>query len=142
VGGFALIDIQNALYALLSTDSVLKEAGWGVYDFVPLTPSPYPYIKLGEDSGIPDDCKDDGDGQTRDITEIVLHFFSRKRGTQEMKLAMQRVNALLHNKEESFSVAFQHVTLLRRLNVACFIEPDGKTEHGVLKFSITTATGG
>jgi hypothetical protein len=145
--GFALIDIQKAVYSVLSGDSVLAGltlnpgTSWKIHDFVPM-PEVYPYIVMGDDASDVIDVKDDGDHEQMEQTELTIHFYSRYRGNQEAKLAMQRVHALLNGREESMSVPFQEVVVFMRTTAACYREPDGKTIHGILKFTATTATGG
>lgn len=141
--------IQRAIYAALTSDPALAallaadvtEVGSpalpGVYDHVPQPEhaeddSVYPYVVIGEHTGVPFDT-DDVNGQE---TTIVLHIWDRRAGRLRAKQVVGAIYAVLHDKPlvvDGVSCVF------------CFWEfgesvpdPDDKIQHEVTRYRILT----
>ena len=83
--------LQKTVFDALDTDSTLQSKVTDVYDFVPENTA-FPYVKLGEDTAIDNGTKTlQGNEHT-----LVVHTFSRYRGSKEIKDIMARIYTLLH----------------------------------------------
>lgn len=102
-------------------------SGVAVLDDVPQGQA-FPYAVIGEDV-VTDWSMLDRDGEDIDTT---IHVWSRYAGKKEAKLLMATIKAALH--ERPLTVAGQHLVVLRFTFETLFLEPDGKTRHGVLRF--------
>lgn len=117
-------EIQAAIYAKVSA------IGWPVYDHVPQE-TEFPYIVIGDDTSTPWDT-DDSIGSE---TTCTIHVWSRHRGRKEVKEIMRTVYEALHRQE---------VSIIGGALVECqaefqesFMDPDGLTRHGVIRFRLT-----
>lgn len=126
--------IQKAIFDKLEavfSDSPPPVAGVTVHDHVP-PGTQCPYIAIGEDTAI-----DRGDktnpGQE---TTITLHIWSEYRGRREVKQIMAAIYDALH--ERDLTVSGQNVVLLRFDFSETFLDPDGLTMHGVVRYRIVT----
>lgn len=131
MSGFSLLDVQDAMFELLSKDEVLVAAGWTAHDHVK-EGVPFPYIRVGEDTGADASDKD----QAGTMVTSDVKFWSQYRGRKELKVAMRRVYDLMHMRKLNMS---------GQQNVYChcdtqdvFTEPDGITRQGVLRFRLLT----
>ena len=129
--------VQKAVFQVLSGDTVLPTLGFngvavGLYDFVPQNTEP-PYVQIGEMiSEIP------GDYYNQPITNQIwqIHIWSKQPGMSEAKQIMDRVDALLHNV--SLPLAGKEITCRREL-AQVLRDPDGETQHGILRYRIRSA---
>ena len=121
--------IQKAVYQKLIADTALMAKIVGVYDAVPQGTA-YPYISIGEDTSLQWDT-DDSDGVESTLT---LHAWSRQYGRRESKEIMDLVHGALHRAELQIDDAdsvFCHFEFSES-----FMDPDGVTRHGVMRYRI------
>ena len=120
------LGLQKTIYDALDGDSTLQSLVSDVYDFVPENAT-FPYVKLGEETSVDNGTKTlQGNEHT-----LVIHTFSRYRGSKETKEIMSRIYALLHESSLSISGAMNNM----RFEFSDIIkEPDGLTTHGVQRF--------
>lgn len=88
----------------------------------------FPYVVIGEDVTTPGPLIDI-DSEEIDTT---IHVWSRYAGKMEAKELMATVKAALH--DQPLAVDGQTLVLLRFAFETLFLEPDGLTRHGVLRF--------
>lgn len=120
-------EIQEAIAARLST------VGTPVYDNVPQDTA-FPYIVIGDDTSIPFDT-DDSIGSEATCT---IHVWSRYRGKKEVKEIMGAVYASLHRA--SFAIADGALIECVSEFAESFVDPDGLTRHGVIRFRLIVET--
>ena len=122
------IQLQKTIFDVLNGDSNLTSTlGASVYDFVPDSTA-FPYVKLGEETAIDNSTKSlQGNEHT-----LVIHSFSRYRGSKQIKEIMSRIYALLH--ESSLSVSGASLVNLRFEFSDVIKENDGLTSHGLQRF--------
>ena len=119
--------LQKTIFDALDTDSTLQSKVTDVYDFVPENTA-FPYVKLGEDTAIDNGTKTlQGNEHT-----LVVHTFSRYRGSKEIKDIMSRIYTLLH--ESSLTVSGASLVNLRFEFSDVLKENDGLTTHGLQRF--------
>lgn len=116
--------IQAAIFAKLQTVGT-------VYDHVPQE-SAFPYIVIGDDTSTPWDTDD----STGSESTCTIHVWSRQRGRKEVKTIMQAIYDAMHRQE---------LTITGGALVECaaefqesFLDPDGITRHGVIRFRLIT----
>ena len=116
--------IQQAIFARLEA-----ELDTPVYDHVPQG-SAYPYINIGEDTAL----QWDTDDSTGSESTLTIHTWSRQYGRRETKQIMRQIYNALHRAE---------LDIAGGLFVTCewefaesFVDPDGVTRHGVMRFRI------
>lgn len=88
----------------------------------------FPYVVIGEDVVTPGPLVD-ADSEEIDTT---IHVWSRYAGRKEAKELMAGIVTALHDRR--LSVTGQDLVLLRFAFETLFIEPDGLTRHGVIRF--------
>lgn len=117
--------IQAAIYQALSTLS------YPVYDDVPQGAA-FPYIVIGDDTSIPfdDDCNVGAE------TTITIHVWSTYSGRLEVKQIMNAVYNRLHR--QNLSIAGSYSITLNAEYQDTFLDPDGVTRHGVIRFRLLT----
>ena len=119
--------LQKTVFDALDTDSTLQSKVTDVYDFVPENTA-FPYVKLGEDTVIDNGTKTlQGNEHT-----LVVHTFSRYRGSKEIKDIMARIYTVLH--ESSLTVSGASLVNLRFEFSDVLKENDGLTTHGLQRF--------
>ena len=131
MSGDAALALQQALYGRLSGDATLAGLVSGVFDHVP-DETAFPYVTVGEDAATDWSTKT-FDGQRHALT---VHVWSRARGRTEAKTIMARLYALLHGA--TFAMAGHELILLRCDFSETRREPDGLTQHGVMRFRALT----
>ena len=121
------LELQKSIFNALDGDSTLQSLVTDVYDFVPESTA-FPYVKVGEETSIDNGTKTlPGNEHT-----LVIHTFSRYRGSKEVKEIMSRIYALLH--ESSLSVSGASLVNLRFEFSDVIKENDGFTSHGLQRF--------
>ena len=121
------LELQKSIFNALDGDSTLQNLVTDVYDFVPENTA-FPYVKVGEETSLDNGTKTlQGNEQT-----LVIHTFSRYRGSKEVKEIMSRIYALLH--ESSLSVTGASLVNLRFEFSDVIKENDGFTSHGLQRF--------
>ena len=119
--------LQKTVFDALDGDSALQSLVTDVFDFVPETTA-FPYVKVGEETAVDNGTKT---LQGNDHT-LVIHTFSRYRGSKETKEIMSRIYALLH--ESSLTVSGASLVNLRFEFSDIIKENDGLTTHGLQRF--------
>ncbi len=119
--------LQKTVFDALDGDSTLQSLVTDVFDFVPETTA-FPYVKVGEETSVDNGTKT---LQGNDHT-LVIHTFSRYRGSKETKEIMSRIYALLH--ESSLTVSGASLVNLRFEFSDIIKENDGLTTHGLQRF--------
>jgi len=121
------LELQKSILDALDGDSTLQSLVTDVYDFVPESTA-FPYVKIGEETSLDNGTKTlQGNEHT-----LVIHTFSRYRGSKEVKEIMSRIYALLH--ESSLSVSGASLVNLRFEFSDVIKENDGFTSHGIQRF--------
>jgi hypothetical protein len=121
------LELQKSIFNALDGDSTLQNLVTDVYDFVPENTA-FPYVKVGEETSLDNGTKTlQGNEHT-----LVIHTFSRYRGSKEVKEIMSRIYALLH--ESSLSVTGASLVNLRFEFSDVIKENDGLTSHGLQRF--------
>jgi len=121
------LELQKSIFNALDGDSNLQSLVTDVYDFVPESTA-FPYVKIGEETSLDNGTKTlQGNEHT-----LVIHTFSRYRGSKEVKEIMSRIYALLH--ESSLSVSGASLVNLRFEFSDVIKENDGFTSHGIQRF--------
>ena len=126
------VALQTAVYDALNGDSSLTSSVSGIFDFVPESTS-FPYVKVGDQTMVEDGTKDK---KGSDFT-LMVHTFSRYRGSKEIKEIMSLVYGILHESSLSISGAMNNM----RFEFSDIIkESDGLTTHGVQRFKAFVLT--
>jgi len=121
------LELQKSIFNALDGDSTLQNLVTDVYDFVPENTA-FPYVKVGEETSLDNGTKTlQGNEHT-----LVIHTFSRYRGSKEVKEIMSRIYTLLH--ESSLSVTGASLVNLRFEFSDVIKENDGLTSHGLQRF--------
>lgn len=139
--------LQQAIYAALHTNAGLialcgdggSPARAKVYDdgAVPQG-TQYPYVIIGETTGLPSDTK----SSKGDETTFTLHVWSRaqgdggKRGQKECRQIMGAVVAALDGQSLTVS-GFTLIDISREFSTS-FLDADGLSRHGVVRFRAKT----
>ena len=119
--------LQKTVFDTLDGDSTLQSLVTDVFDFVPENTA-FPYVKIGEETATDNGTKTlQGNEHT-----LVIHSFSRYRGSKEIKEIMSRIYALLH--ESSLSVSGASLVNMRFEFSDVIKENDGRTSHGLQRF--------
>jgi hypothetical protein len=119
--------IQAAIFARLSTLST------PVFDHVSQATA-FPYIVIGDDTSIPWDT----DTSVGTETTCTIHIWSRERGRKQVKDIMDTVYASLNRS--SFAIAGGVLIECIYEFSESFLDPDGLTRHGVMRFRLTVDT--
>lgn len=135
-------ELQKAIKTLL--DATIPEviSGGRIYDQAPdaaaATDAPegeFPFVLIGESDSIPADVSaSSGAGDDGEAESITLHVWSRYRGQKEIKQIMQQIKDRLHGVS---------LTVTGRASALCFVrmrrsflDPDGRTRHGILTVEV------
>ncbi len=128
------VELQTTVYNALIGNNPLttKLGGNNIYDFVPENTS-FPYVKVGDQTMVDDGTKDK---KGSDFT-LIVHTFSRYRGSKEIKEIMSLIYDVLHESSLSVSGASNNM----RFEFSDIIkESDGLTTHGVQRFRVFVLT--
>ena len=121
------LGLQKTIFDALDGDSTLQSLVTDVFDFVPESTA-FPYVKVGEETSIDNGTKTlQGNEHT-----LVIHTFSRYRGSKETKEIMSRIYALLH--ESDLTISGASLVNLRFEFSDVIKENDGLTTHGIQRF--------
>ena len=129
-----MIPIQTAIFDRLSAELDVP-----VYDAVPQAAdsgddSAFPYVTIGDDIV----SEWDTDTSTGFDTEVTVHAWTRYRGRREVKLIQEAIYDALHL--HSLSIPGWHTVLCLFLTADSFMDADGITRHGVIRFRLVTET--
>jgi len=128
------VTLQTTVYnALLASNPLTtKLGGNNIYDFVPENTA-FPYVKIGDQTMVDDGTKTK---KGTDFT-LIIHTFSRYRGSKEIKEIMSLVYDVLHESSLSVSGAMNNM----RFEFSDIIkENDGLTTHGMQRFRVFVLT--
>lgn len=134
-------ELQKALLSALTENSPETIASGRVYDRVPdaasgatAPDSAFPFVQIGEMDALPDDVDGASGRDDGEMESITLHIWSRYQGQKEVKQIMQQIKNRLHD---------QALTVTGRSSALCFVrsrrsflDPDGKTRHGVMSIEV------
>lgn len=124
--------LQQAIFGALTNDAgVTALVGGRVYDSVPQDAS-FPYLTVGDSTVIPFDTKDEPGQEHR----VVMHAWSRYAGRKEAKQILAAVYDRLNRA--TLTVSGYGVVLILFEFEETFLDEDGRTYHGVIRFRIIT----
>lgn len=137
-------NLQFAVYDLLKAGNAI--AGGRVYDNVPdaalsadAPDSEFPYVHIGETDLQPDDVGTTAGGRDDGAVEtITLHVWSRYRGQREVKQIMQQIKDLMHDTQLTVTARASALCIVRAAR--SFLDPGGRTRHGVMSLEVTHRT--
>ena len=140
--------MQTAVYQKLLADATLAallaiDPNGGsptlpaVFDRPPQVPlsetdSDFPFITIGDMTAAEFDT-DDKDGQE---TTVIIHVWSRYRGTREIKSITDRIHEVLHNA--ALDVQGHDLIYCFWESADSIPDPDPLVQHGVTRFRIAT----
>ena len=120
------VAVQTSVYNALNGNSSLTSSVSGIFDFVPESTT-FPYVKVGDQTMVDEGTKNK---KGSDFT-LIVHTFSRYRGSKEIKEIMSLVYDILHESSLTISGAMNNM----RFEFSDIIkETDGLTTHGVQRF--------
>ncbi|OZI21721.1 hypothetical protein CAL18_12400 [Bordetella genomosp. 7] len=131
-------EVQVAIYQRLTTDAGVSQMVEGrVYDDVPQG-AVFPYIVIGEAPAVEwsQDCSIGAD------TEVVVHVWDRPsqtggpQGRKRTKQILQAVYESLHRY--NLPIDDTYCVDLQATFQETFLDPDGITRHGVIRFRLLT----
>ena len=131
MSGFSQLEMQQAIYQLLSTDSTLSSLVTGVYDHVPAGTA-LPYITIG------DATSRDWSTKTSSGSQLLftIHAYSAEGGRKQVTDIMTRVYDLLHQGTLSLT---SHTLVAVRFELGDIErERDGEIYHGRVRFRAYT----
>lgn len=119
-------EIQRAVFARLTDQLTVP-----VFDDVPQG-TPCPYVVIGEDDSESWDT-DDSLGLDTDIT---IHVWTEYSGRKQAKDIMAQIYAALNRYELAVNGMYTVDCICEYQD--SFLDPDGVTRHGVIRFRLTT----
>jgi hypothetical protein len=122
-------EIQTAIYEAVAA------IGYPTYDDVPQVTA-YPYIVVGDDRSIPFDT----DNSVGSETTCTIHVWSQYRGRKEVKEIMRSVYQALHRA--NLTITGGHLVECQAEFEESFLDPDGLTRHGVIRFRLIVEENG
>jgi hypothetical protein len=131
----SLTQIQGAIYSKLTASSAVMALVTGVYDDVPQAAKSeddgaFPFIVIGDD----DYLSWDTDTEVGWQCDFRVHIWSRYRGKKELLDIANAVHNALNRT--ATSTTGYHVLDINHVSTDSFVEPDGKTRHGILQFKM------
>lgn len=121
--------LEAAALTVLRASAAILALSATVRDLVPDDVS-FPYIELGDGQIVPDPA----DGFERSVTAyLTLHVYSRKPGRPEARLICGAIVDTLAAASLDLGADLTLVQLTHE-GTRYLVEPDGKTNHGVLTF--------
>jgi hypothetical protein len=124
-----LVQVQRSIYDELTANPALMGMITGVYDHVDQG-TVFPYVVIGEDSA----AEWDTDTEIGAESTLTIHSWSRQRGRLETKEIQQAIYEVLHQAELNVQDAIFYFIFWQFSD--SFLEPDGETRHGVMRFRI------
>jgi hypothetical protein len=117
-------EIQAAIFARV------QAVGYPTYDHVPQGVD-FPYVVVGDDTSTPWDT----DTSIGSETTCTIHVWSRYRGRKECKEIMRTLYEALHRAD--FPIIGGALIECQAEFQESFLDPDGLTRHGVMRFRLT-----
>ena len=129
-----LVELQKAIFTTCAADTYLNTLVAYIGDDIPQD-TPFPYLVIGDDQEV-------GDWGASDITghEITITFHTydrpkdqtRSAGRMHTKEIFNRLQELFH--KQPLSVSNNNVVCLHKDGSSTFLEDDGRTRRGVMRF--------
>lgn len=127
----ASYELQTAIFTLLQADAPLAAlVGDRVFDDVPDNQDVFPYVNIGEDTL----NQWDNDSDAGFSATVSIHTWSRYKGRKETKQVQGAIYDALHNA--SLPITGYNAILIQQRSEQSFVDPDGKTRHGVQIFNV------
>lgn len=128
-------EIQGAIYNKLVSNTALMSIVTGVYDDVPQAAKSeddgaFPFVVIGDD----DFGNWDTDTEVGWEFNFRVHIWSRYRGKKEILEIASEVHSALNRA--SITTNSYHVLDVNHVSMDSFVEPDGRTRHGVIQFRL------
>lgn len=123
-----LAQVQKALYDAL-TGSPVAAMVTGIYDHVDQGTA-FPYVVMGEDAA----SEWDTDTELGADSLLTIHSWSREKGRLQTKEIQEAIYTVLHRAELIIADAIFY-SLDWQFSDS-FLEPDGETRHGVMRFRL------
>jgi hypothetical protein len=117
-------NLQAAIYTRLDSQLTVP-----VYDHVPQDAA-FPYVTIGDDTSVQWDT-DTNKGSTDTLT---IHAWSRFAGRSQVKAIMKSIYSALHIY--NLDITGASTVLCQWEFGETFLDPDGVTRHGVMRFRI------
>lgn len=132
--GFALSELQAAIYTALSADSGLTTSLGGagkIFDHVPES-AEAPYVTIGDNTAKEwGACTFDGMEST-----YTIHTWTLGQGRRGAHLVMKEIYRVLH--EAHLTMSTQAMVSMRHEFATVDLDPDGATYHGIQRFRVFT----
>ena len=122
-------ELQLAIFARLNAFAALTALVDDIYDHVPQE-ALFPYLRIGEFTGIPFDTHSDQGGDNT----ITIHSWSRHRGFMEIKQIQRETYNALH-RFALVVTGFDTIDCVYE-SADTFLDDDGLTRHGVQRFRV------
>lgn len=134
----AISDVQASIFALIKTDAGVQgfvgSSPARVYDHVPQNTDDLPYITIGDTTVIDASTKtEDGNEQT-----LTLHCWSRYQGHKEVWQMIEALNDALD--DIALTVSGNTPVFIFSEFADAFLDGDGRTYHGVVRFRMMIDT--
>lgn len=128
-------EIQSAIYSKLVNSTAVMAMVKGVYDDVPQAAKAedngaFPFIVIGDD----DYLNWDTDTEVGWQADFRVHIWSRYGGKKELLEIFSEVHNAL-NRTDTTTQSYD-VLDINHVSVDSFVEPDGRTRHGVMQFKL------
>lgn len=121
--------IHGALTAAFGGSPLPLGYAVAVHDDVPQDAA-FPYVQIGDDTTVADWS---ALAREREEVSFHLHTWSRYRGKKEALEIMGAIKAALQNARD-LSVTGWTIAGIREDFATIFLDPDGRTRHGVQRF--------
>jgi hypothetical protein len=131
--GTSTLQLQQALYSLLSTDTLLLTLTTAVYDQVP-EDAAFPYIVIGDVSEVPLDSF----AKMGRVATLTLSILSTAFGFKEALLIADRLDALVNRAVFAFTTYASVYSLYKSLNATRM--GDGITRKVDMKYDVFAET--
>lgn len=136
--GYALNELQAAVYTALSSDAAISAMTAAVTDWTSDT-TPFPFIQLGADTAIDFDSLSFF-GQDHTMT---IHTWDRPNATSSGSNGRKTIKTLMGHVYRVLHLAQLTMPTQRMVRCRCeyndtSLDPDGVTYHGVQRFRIIT----
>lgn len=124
-----LVEVQRAIYLMLTADIPLMSLIQGVFDHVDQGQD-YPYVVIGEDGA----AEWDTDTEQGVESLLTIHSWTRYKGRMQVKTIQEAIYECLHRKEIVIEDAIFYSIFWEFSD--SFLDPDGETRHGVCRYRI------
>lgn len=127
--GTAVLELQDALYSVLVNDTTLQQSGCAIYDEVPEN-APFPFLLLSDGMETPLDMF----SEMGRLSIFNVHVWSQAKGTSEMEMIFDRVDALFHHNPDLPVMPTYDLVYGQRDTISTMRDADGLTRHLVARY--------